>query len=115
VVDVVAIDLVVKLVDDVTASAITGSAVALTTMPATRKPSDPKTTERRGAREAPVGSPRFFCPCVKFNMHQLSETDSKMLPTWAQHPINSLEHLDFVVINGLSMPTTGSIDCDDSK
>jgi hypothetical protein len=90
---VVTIDEVVKADDGETTLAITGSAVVLITMPAIRKPSDPMTTERRGARfVALVGSIRFFCPCVKFNMHQLSETHSKTPSTTAQHPLNSVGH-----------------------
>jgi hypothetical protein len=89
VLEVLTID-VVKLVEGDTELAITGSAVVLSTMPTTRNPSDPMTTERRGARvDARLESIRFFCPCVKFNMHQLSETHSKLPPTTAQHPLNS--------------------------
>lgn len=85
---------VVKFVEGDTELAITGIAVALSTMPTTRNPSDPMTTERRGARvEGRVESIRFFCPCVKFNMLQLSETHSKMPPTTAQHPLNSEVHV----------------------
>jgi hypothetical protein len=94
--DVATVDEVVRFVEEVTASATTGRAVALNTMPATRKPSAPTTTERRGARfETRFGSPRLFCPCVKFNMNQLSETHSKMLPTSPQHPINSVVQSTF--------------------
>lgn len=94
-VEVVTLDEVVKLVDGDTALAIAGMTVVLSTRPATRKLSDPTMTERRGARlEALLGSFRLFCPCVKFNMHQLSETHSTMLPTTAQHPLNSIGHVD---------------------
>ena len=94
-VEVVTLDEVVKLVDGDTTLAIAGMTVVLSTRPATRKPSDPIMTERRGARfAARLGSPGLFCPCVKFNMHQLSETHSTMLPTTAQHPLNSVSPFD---------------------
>jgi nicotinamide mononucleotide adenylyltransferase len=70
--------------------AITGSAVTLNTTPARRKPREPTTTNRRGVRrEALEASPELFCPCVKFNMKQLWETHSKLLPTAPQHFLNS--------------------------
>jgi hypothetical protein len=84
-----------KFVDGATTFAMAGSAVVPSTTPATRKLSDPTTTERRGARfECRVGSPRLFCPCV-FNMHQLSETHSKLASTTAQHPLNSVGNIEY--------------------
>jgi hypothetical protein len=99
VVVVVTNDDVVKLVVGDTTFAIAGRAVTLSTMPPTRKLSDPTTTDRRGARlELRVGSPRLLCPCV-FNMHQLSETHSKLPPTTAQHPLNSVGRVDRTAIS----------------
>lgn len=69
--------------------AMTGIAVTLKRTPAARNPREPTTTNRRGARrEARDASPELFCPCVKFNMKQLSETHSKLRSTTAQHLLN---------------------------
>jgi hypothetical protein len=72
--------------------AIAGSAVVLRTIPRTSEPIEPMSTERRGPRrdveERPLGSLERFCPCVILVMDQLSKTNSKVLPTTAQHLVN---------------------------
>jgi hypothetical protein len=45
----------------------------------------------------------LFCPCVKFNMNQLSEIHSKLLPTKAQHPLNSVGHFEPMTNEQLSV------------
>ncbi len=78
-----------------TTFAIAGSAVVLRMIPKMSDPSEPISTERRGPRRGveplPLGSPERFCPCVILVMDQLSKIKSKVPPTVAQHPLNSIE------------------------
>jgi hypothetical protein len=84
---------VAKLVVGCTMFAIAGSAVTLRTTPITSEPIEPMSTERRGperdVEKRPLGSPESFCPCVIFDMDQLSKINSKSPPTTAQHLLNS--------------------------
>jgi hypothetical protein len=95
---VVANDVVIPMAsraDGCTMFAMAGSAVVLRTIPTTREPIEPMSTERRGRRrdveDRPLGSPERFCPCVILVIDQLSKIKSKGLSTVSQYLLKSVE------------------------